>query len=349
MERYKSTSKRRLLRSASVLGFAAAGAVAVWGTGCSALLNIDRFSTTQQGGTSAGGNGEGGVPGLYSDLVFTLQDMFPHKTHYFEYRLVSVNANSVIARGAVENCGLGTISSSGVDVPLTAPKAIPNMGTGPLRLDFFAETSDNNHLFDEPDYSLASSSTAANSPNFLIKDHSWQVGPPLVDTLVFGPLPDGGTSLAHVDGEVQVYFIHNPNTVDIDIDAITGVSSPPAGVGGDASFALSNLDKYANTLLELRVYYSSYNGGPTTAMGSPTGNVGLYRFPILSTSLGGGFNGMPALTRGKGSTYPGIAGVISASTNYIVDVYIDANSNGNLAIAFDPTQLGDGNIDVGPP
>ena len=82
---------------------------------------------------------------------------------------------------------------------------------------------------------------------------------------------------------------------------------------------------------------------------------------------------MPALTRGKGSTYPGIAGVISASTNYIVDVYIDANnngvydnpatksgdlgwrmyltadSNGNLAIAFDPTQLGDGNIDVGPP
>jgi hypothetical protein len=55
-----------------------------------------------------------------------------------------------------------------------------------------------------------------------------------------------------VDGEIQVYFIHNPNTVDIDIDAITGMSSPPAGVGGDANFSLSNLDRYVNTLLELR-------------------------------------------------------------------------------------------------
>jgi hypothetical protein len=373
MEHSKSTFRRAWIWRASALG-ALASAAAIWGSGgCTALLNIDRFSVAQPGSSDSGSvGGEGGATPLYSDLVFTLQGMFPHQTHYFEYRIVSIASNSVIARGAAENCGLGTISNSGVDVPLTAPKAIPSMGTGPLRLDFFAETSDDNHLFDEPDYNLSSESDAALSPNFLIKDHSWQVAP-LVDTLIYGPLPDGGTTLPHEEGKVQIYFIHNPNTVDIDIDAITGKSNPPVGVGGDVTFSLSNLDTYANDLLELRVYNSSYVDGPTTSLGSPTGNVGLYRFPVLNASLGGGFKGLPALTRGKGSSFPGIAGIISAGTNYIVDVYIDANGNGiyddpatnggdlgwrmrmtsdasgNLTIAFDPTKNPNSSNDVGPP
>jgi len=355
----------------AISGTAVGAGMALWGGGCTALLNIDRFSVAQAGGAETGG-GDAEPAGLYQDLVFTLTSMTPHKNHYFEYRVVAVNSNTIIARGAVENCGFGTISAAGIDVPLTAPRAIPNTGTGPLRVDFFAETRANTHVFLEPDPSLPLDSDAAASPSFLIKDHSWQVLPPLVDTIIAGPLPDGGTSLAHEDGKIQIYFVHNPDLVDIDINPITGQYNPPTGVGGDVSFSLSGLDKYANDLLELRVYDSSFTVGTTSTKGSPTQNVGLYRFPILSPSFGGGFKGMPPLVRGAGSSFPGIVGVIDQTTNYVVDVYIDANgngvydnpampngdlgwrlyltsdANGNLSIKFDATESG-GNVDVGPP
>jgi hypothetical protein len=338
----------------------------LWGLGCTSLLNIDRFSVAQQ---SATGGTDGGNQGLYSNLVFTLTGMTPHQFHYLEYRVVVDSSNSVVARGAVENCGLGTISNSGIDVPLTAPGAIPN-GLGQIRLDFFAETSDDRHMFNEPDYSLPYDSGAPNSPNILIKDHSWRVGPPLVDSIISGPLPDGGTVIPPLPGATQIYFVHNGNLVDIDLDPLTNISNPAMGTGGDVNFTLKNLDNFANDLLELRVYNSTYTTGATTSQGSPAGNVGLYRFPLLGPSFGG-FNGMP-LTRGKGSTFTGIAGVIQPLTNYIVDVYIDANNNqtydnpatnsgdfgwrmylvsdssGALAVNFDATKP-DSNIDVGPP
>jgi hypothetical protein len=334
----------------SALGVVAGGAFTVWAMGCTALLNIDRFSVAPQ--SSNDGGEAGTAQAEYTGLIFTLVDMFPHKNHYFEYRVVD-SQNVILARGAVEPVGLGTLSNSGVDTPITAPRLVPNANAtdGPFRLDFFAETSTNNRKFVEcePDASPDSSLSC----NIAVKDHSWRVGPPLIDTLLNGPLPDGSTVPPHVDGFVDVYFVHYGLFTDIDLVPGTQRSDPPIGEGNDITFTLSNLEKYAGDLLELRVYEAS-----------TTRNVGLYRFPSLGPTLEGGADGA-SLTRT-------IAGVIDSSSQYTVDVYIDANGNGIydnpatgggdlgwrftetssagafLTIKFDPTRQ-PSNVDVGPP
>ncbi len=352
MARSKSIFSRPWLWRASAIGVVGAGgaAIVLWGMGCTALLNIDRFSVVP----ASGGDGEAGAAEAeYTGLVLTLVDMFPHKDHYFEYRVVD-NQNTILARGAVEPVGLGTLSNSGQDTPLTVPRVIPNANAtdGPFRLDFFAETSTNKRTFVEcnadalPDSSL--------SCNIAVKDHSWRVGPPLIDTLLNGPLPDGSTIAPHIEGFVDVYFVHYGLFTDIDLLPGTQTSQPPVGEGNDITFTLSNLEKYEGDLLELRIYEAS-----------TTRNVGLYRFPVLSQSLEGGADGA-ALSRT-------IAGVIDSSSKYVVDVYIDANNNGGydnpatgggdlgwrftqtssaiafLTIKFDPTKQQPSNVDVGPP
>jgi hypothetical protein len=205
---------------------------------------------------------------------------------------------------------------------------VPAFG-GPYRLDFFAETSDNNHAFDEPD--------GGNSGSIAVKDHSWRIGPPLRDWT-------DGPSLTHVSGVVQVNFVHNALFTDIDTD-LTGAFNPPTNVGNDLTATLSHLDKYQGDMLELRAY------DPTTGH-----NVALYRFGALSA---------PSLSLV-------VAGVVDANVPYQVDVYIDANNDGmyenpttgggdagwrlsstsdasGLHVAFDPTMLPSGNVDVGPP
>jgi hypothetical protein len=302
-----------------VAGLVALG-VAICG-GCTALVNVDKFHAATNTTTMDGSMPptEGGSA-LYADLVITLTAMIPHDTHYFEYRVIDQN-NVVQVRGALDPTTVGTT--------LIAPRAVPRFG-GPYRLDYFAETSDNNHTFDEPDGSPESRSIA-------IKDHSWRVGPPLEDW-------SDGPMIVHQDGLVQVQFVHSALFTDIDTD-LTGAFNPPTNVGNDVTASLVHLDKYQGDLFELRVY------DPSTGH-----NLGLYRFSSLSA---------PTLML----TIAGIVDVgveysvdiyIDANHNGMYDnpatgggdlgwrLALMSTSSG-LQVNFDPTTLTTSNIDVGAP
>jgi hypothetical protein len=298
------------------------GAVAA-SSGCTALVNTDKFYAVSSQPDSA--VTDAGYNPLYSNLALTLSAMIPHNTHYFEYRVVD-HSNLVQARGVLDPCTIGT--------SVNAPRAIPTTIGGPYRLDFFAETSDNNHLYDEPDAEAPLSSPL--SPNIAIRDHGWRVGPPLMDW-------SDGPVIVHQNGTVQVNFIHNALFTDINFD-LNGNFNAPLGFGNDITIDLSNLDKVQGDLLEVRIYDSG-----------TTRNVGLYRLSSVS---------------GSSATLT-LKGVADAEVPYIIDVYVDKNHNGTydnpatgggdsgwrfnamstatgLTVKFDATMSG-GNVDVGPP
>ena len=128
----------------------------------------------------------------------------------------------------------------------------------------------------------------------LTHDHAWRFEP-LVDA------PAG--KFPHVANVVQVVFNHNTSFVDIN-EWPKGTIAPPEDTGLDANvhFSASKMSEFVGKLCEVRI--AEARTGHT---------VGLYRIPELPSE----------------DFVAHVAGVVEAGAAYDVDVYVDANGNGD--------------------
>jgi hypothetical protein len=238
--------------------------------------------------------------------------MKPHATQMVEYRVVDAN-NMVQSRGVLKPLGPN-------DLTINLPRAIPKIN-GPFRLDFYADAND--------------SGGYDGIGSVIANDHAWRIDP-LAD------YPVG--SVMHVDGLVQVTFVHNTSFTDIDQYPI-GTKNPSKDTGLGARIHIAAADAYGGKTLEARVAEAA------------TGHVVcLHRVPELRAAA---FEG-------------DVPGCVEMGVDYDVTVYVDANGNGTyddpatgkgdvgwktratsdasgLDVTFDLSRVATGNVDVGAP
>ena len=249
-------------------------------------------------------------PRAYDDLKFTLRGATAHVGHFFEYRVIDAN-NFIQSRGMVE-------AMPSPDVTLFAPRAVPRTN-GPYRIDFWSDKSGLSVY-----QGLGKDNKAA---------HAWRINP-VTDIPAQGS-PD--------DGVFDIVYDHNTVFTDIN-EYPSGTPNPAKSVGGDAVVHFKNMHRHMEHLLQMRISESG------------TGHViGIYRVAKLA----------------KPDIDLRIPGVVDVDVDYMVDVYSDDNgngqydsptvaggdygwriprtSNGSLELGFDPDQLPDHTVDVGPP
>jgi hypothetical protein len=272
--------------------------------GCTAVLDVDRFREGQSVKDGALNTSP------FLDLKFSMVAMKPHHAHMMEYRVIDAN-NMVQSRGIID-----TLHAS--DVSLFVPRAIPKHN-GPYRLDFYADQN--------------ASGGFDGLGSVVSNDHAWRIEP-LQD------FPEG--EVPHVEGQVQVVFIHSTTFTNID-QWPSGTDNKPKDTEIPVRLTLKNLTEFKGKMLEVRVADKG------------TGHVvGLYRSQQVPSET------ITAV----------IPGAVDVGVEYEVSVYVDANGNGTyeapsgggdkgyktslvsteqgLSVTFDPVDA-KGDVDVGPP
>jgi hypothetical protein len=282
-----------------------AAALVIGLASCSAVVDLDRFyEQTSQVSQ--------GTTGIYDNLELTFLAMKPHVGQMFEYRVIDSN-NMVQSRGVVKPVGPTDIT---INVPLAVPKT-----NGPYRLDFYADVN--------------ASGGFDGIGSVISNDHAWRVDP-LAD------YPAG--NVTHVDGLIQVNFVHNTSFTDIN-QYPSGTPNPAKDTGLSAAIHVVGANELTGQMFQVRV-----------AEATTQHVVALFRLPVIASVT---FDAI-------------VPGCVDTGVDYIVEAYVDANGNGTydnpatgagdygwrvaatsnnqgLSASVDISDLPSGKVDVGPP
>ncbi|MBV9947811.1 MAG: hypothetical protein JOZ69_13230 [Myxococcales bacterium] len=310
----------RVVLVSSVLGLlAAAGA-----TGCTAVVDVERFHqaalTSADGGKDAGGGEAGVTPGTTTntDLRVTFLGMKPHLTQLTEFRVVDEN-NIIQARAEINPLAF-------LDSTIFMPAAVPP-SSGAYHFDFWADMTGMGHY------------TGIGS--VLTNDHAWRIDP-LADS-------DGVT---HVDGLIQVVFTHNTSFTDIDRwPSDNPTANPSKPIGGDAVINVTNATDVEWDLIQVRV------------VDKTTGHsVGLFRVPQISAPAftmtipgvaepAADFDVLVYVDSNGNTTYDDPSATTPGPSGQDLGWRLSgtADATGLLNVTADLSQTASGKVDVGSP
>jgi hypothetical protein len=214
----------------------------------------------------------------------------------------------------------------GPNALIVVPQAVPKEN-GPYHLDFFADTADNNHMYD----GIGSVTT---------NDHAWRRN--LTDK---ENVPQDTRGATATPNAVTINFVHDTIFTDIDVPPNETSKSPSVDPGGDALVQLSGMAPFLNNLVELKLKNAQ------TAQ-----TVGLYRFTNPSTDdLSAKFKGIVDIT-----TLYNLEVYIDSNQNGVYDdpsmpngdlgwriPVTSAADGGGVRFSFSPS-MSNSNIAVGP-